>query len=367
MTRQPWPANGGIYRAVDSWDVPWVPTPPLTFDNPKFDGFPWDASLIHKESSEEKRIRRRRERAAQRLIDAERRKKKCSRFWRSFKDLFDDEENGKGGWKLNPTLPFVPPWQWKAYGYWARPVINGVQVHNATPRGPIPPITIDPDVLWDNLRGPNGTPRPETWPARFQHPALPPRPPEWPTPPQNARLPFPWETQLNPYLEHRYIGRTLISFDIGRPPLGIVFTESEPAAITLDQSDFCQPATFPFATHMHVVGVADDPAPIFPWPIMVRNERGITCGDVFQAISSNFQEHVTVEEYNGWSGRRRDLAARAYQKRVHEPLDWTRPHEIPGRNDGLRRIDYMGDKVMFRGLEPSPWRDGTWIMFVGPP
>jgi len=40
--------------------------------------------------------------------------------------------------------------------------------------------------------------------------------------------------------------------------------------------------------------------------------------------------------------------------------------DLHSNNDGLRRVDYMGDRVMFRGLEPSPRKDGTWMLFLGP-
>ncbi|KAH7920076.1 hypothetical protein BV22DRAFT_1040288 [Leucogyrophana mollusca] len=371
--KYPWPDNGGPYRWVEDWDTPWVSSPiapPGPYQTPKFDGFPWSAALIHEEGGDEWKERRIRERRADRIVNSEKRRIKAMALWKSVKDLFHDSDGSKGkkGKKFPTTLPYVPPDRWKAYGYWARPTINGVQVHNATPR-PLPPISLDPDTIWDSMRGPNQSPHPENWPARFPHPALPPRPPEWHTPEPGAQAPFPWETQLNPYLQHRYIGQTLISFDIGRAPGpgGIVFTAAEPASIPLDRADFAQPATYPFVTHMHIVGVADDPAPAFPWPIMVTRARGVTCGDVWETIFNNFQQHVTVDEYNAWSARRREMAARAYFKRVRVPLDWDVPEEVPGDGDGLRRIDYMGDKMMFRGLEPSPLKDGTWLMFVGPP
>ncbi|KAF9218688.1 hypothetical protein BS17DRAFT_790881 [Gyrodon lividus] len=370
MPRNPWPDNGGIYRGVENFNTPWVASPALhhimTFKTPTFDGFPWDPSFIHDENAEEKRIRLKREQAARRIIKSERRREKCSKFWGSLKDLFFDEDDKKGKKLSSLTMPFVPNERWKAYGYWARPIVNDVQVRNATPR-PLPPITIDPENIWKSLRGPNNSPHPENWPARLQHPALPLRPQEWSTPQPGALMPFPHEAQLNPYLQHRYMGPHPICFDIGRHPSGIVYDTHESATIPLDPADFAQPATYPFVTHMHIVGIADDPLPNFPWPIMVRNMQGITCADVFQAISSNFQEHVTTDEYNSWTGRRRELTARAYHRRVRIPLDWTRPDEVPGPNDGLRRIDYMGDKVMFRGLEASPLKDGTWLMFVGPP
>ncbi|EGO29962.1 hypothetical protein SERLADRAFT_458368 [Serpula lacrymans var. lacrymans S7.9] len=325
---------------------------------------PHNPHPVHEETERERKARLKRAMS----LDSQRRKRKCCKFWKSFKDLFnddDDDEVNTSEYSGPPTPPLVPPHRWKAYGYWARPTLNGVQVHNATPRV-TPPISLDPDYVWDSLRGPHQSPHPENWPARVKHPALPPRPQEWSSPQPGQPLPFPWEVQLNPFLQHRYIGKTLITFDIGREPSGIIYTEAEPATIPMDDSDRAQPASWPFLTHMHIIGVADDPAPKFPWPIMVYNARGITCGDVFSAISTNFQQHVTAAEYDSWSGRRREMAARAYHTRVRTSNTFN-PHDIPGDDDGLRRIDYMGDKIMFRGLEASPRKDGTWLMFVGPP
>jgi hypothetical protein len=114
---------------------------------------------------------------------------------------------------------------------------------------------------------------------------------------------------------------------------------------------------------MHIKDVADDTAPQFPWPILITNEQGIILEDVFNAISDNFSLHVAVEEYNSWDERRRDQAGTAYWSRVRRTQSM---HSYHTYNDGLRRFDYMGDRVMFRGLEPSPRKDGTWMLFVGP-
>jgi hypothetical protein len=177
-------------------------------------------------------------------------------------------------------------------------------------------------------------------------------------------MPPPWECQLNPFLEHRSIGPTPLYFDIGRETTGIIFGEPQ-TTIPIDDGDRAQPATFPLVTEMRIRAVADDSSPNFPWPITVRNTRGVTCQDIFSAIYRNFQEFVTVQEYEGWSSRRKDQCARAYQVRVQTTNAWNPERPIPW-NDGLRRIDYMGDRVLFRGLEPSPNRDPSWIMFVGP-
>jgi hypothetical protein len=118
-------------------------------------------------------------------------------------------------------------------------------------------------------------------------------------------------------------------------------------------ADKCQPATWPFVTHMYINAIAEDPMPTFRWPFMVYNPRGITCGDVFETIYQNFQEHVTVSEYQSWEDIRQKPASLAFQARnggIH--------------NDNLRRVDVLGTHHMFRGLAPHPNREG-WTMFVG--
>ena len=171
-----------------------------------------------------------------------------------------------------------------------------------------------------------------------------------------------WEYRLNLFLQHRSIGTPPLYFDIGREPTAILFAEPE-TTIPINDSDRAQPATHPLLSEMHIHAVADDSLPDFPWPITVRNTRGITCQDVFEAIYRNFQEYVTAQEFGTWSSRRKEQCSRAYHLRVHSVNAW---NPLPLLDEGLRRIDYMGERVMFRGLEPSPNRETSWIMFVGP-
>lgn len=119
-------------------------------------------------------------------------------------------------------------------------------------------------------------------------------------------------------------------------------------------------------THMHIQPVAEDPLPHFPWPIEIANPRGITCGDVLDAIARKLLEYVPEKEYNGWTHHRRVMAARTYHQRARKSVD---PAKLEGAlvvRDGLRRIDYVGGKVIFHGLEQaSVTVDDTWFMFLG--
>lgn len=103
--------------------------------------------------------------------------------------------------------------------------------------------------------------------------------------------------------------------------------------------------------------------PLLIIPDLIARALGITIQDVFDAIFSNFAIHVSEEEYNSWDERRRALAGRAYWSRVNELRHLGR---ADGSESGLKRIDYLGERVMFRGLEPAPGRENAWMLFIGP-
>jgi hypothetical protein len=143
--------------------------------------------------------------------------------------------------------------------------------------GPITPSNVDPSAVFNSLVGPNGTPHPERWVPNLQHPALPPRPdlPGWQTPRVGSPLPFPWECVLNPFLVHSPAGRPPVTFDVGYDTSCLLYSETGPdITIPLSEADKAQPATYPLLTIMEIREVADDPAPQFPWPMWVMNERG---------------------------------------------------------------------------------------------
>lgn len=104
---------------------------------------------------------------------------------------------------------------------------------------------------------------------------------------------------------------------------------------------------------MFINAIAEDTAPRFLWPVMVHNPNGINCEDVFNQIYENFQQHVAGLEFDTWHPLRQRQALWAYQTRRR-----TDPEEA------LRRIDYLGHLVMFRGLEANPDGQG-WVLFVG--
>jgi hypothetical protein len=232
------------------------------------------------------------------------------------------------------------------------------------------------EEVFRSLTSPTGVPHPERWKLGITHPSLPPRPTRWSTPDPTKPLPFPWEVQLNPLLEHILFGVPRLNWDIkddisaaqlALTPLedGIREVGIRESTCLLSEPDFAQPATYPFLTHMYVNALADDILPKFAWPFMVLNPHGIKIRDIINSIYFNFQEYVREREFYGWTVARRREAARTHRKRCD-------PQEHPFKatagevdvDDDMRRIDYLGIRTLFRGLAPNPDMTG-WVLYLG--
>ncbi|TFK39206.1 hypothetical protein BDQ12DRAFT_650282 [Crucibulum laeve] len=229
--------------------------------------------------------------------------------------------------------------EWKCWAYYSHPTVNGVEVYNSPPLRPLSAIEfVDFEQVFETLRGPRGTPHPERWIRGIQHPALPPRPSRWEEPRMGEPQAFPWECQLNPFLVHHLKGPSPLVWDLSKETFRIMYGGTD-VAICLSDADKAQPATWPFVTHFYINAIAEDTSPKLIWPITVHNPRGV--------------KFLLQEEFDSWGSVRRHQVTQAYYQR--HPEGW---------GDGLRRIDYLGHLVMFRGLEPNPDHEG-WMMYVG--
>ncbi|KAH9848778.1 hypothetical protein C2E23DRAFT_862427 [Lenzites betulinus] len=268
----------------------------------------------------------------------------------------------------------VAPAEWRAYGYWARPYINlpwGFRVNNATP--PDSPRELSPaevDAMLAGLREPGGQTFPENWVPRVTHFSLPPRPDLWPTPPQTFD-PLPGTLQLNPWLTHRATGPSPLHFDLRLRAEDAQLNTREDrygarrAEFRAFGPNGAQPATYPGVPRLRICALAGDAQPVFWWPFTVlahHEALPVQVRDVLDALVANFEERMTLEEFNLLSDERAGMLHRAYGRRTALVVGG-RP--CP-KDDGLRRVDYLGDNICFRGLEPMPDGEG-FMMFVGPP
>ncbi|KAJ7596696.1 hypothetical protein C8J56DRAFT_1021200 [Mycena floridula] len=301
------------------------------------------------------------------------------KFLRRIKRLCRRDVNGIEISLMDPSeleirsSPRIPLSEWKAFGYAARPLVNGVYVRNASP-GPKISVRFDPEEMAAGLRSADGI-HPgtssmrspieadffaELWIAGTKHEGLPERPSLWQPPVKGEELPFPPECVLNPMLCHCPFGRSPIDWHLDCEPNGILFNGPDDGVIIpLGEPDLAQPATWPFLSHMYINSVSDDPAPKFRWPIMIRNPDGITVEDVLVGIFTNLQEYVFIDEFRAWTEQRRRQAQIALDLRREQQQSLGQ--EI---DQAVRRIDYFGSHITFRGLEPHPNLEG-WVLFIG--
>jgi hypothetical protein len=207
---------------------------------------------------------------------------------------------------------------------------------------------------------------------------VPPRkPPEWSMPGHSRPS---WACQLNPLLVHHAAGVPLVHFDLRLPPSAITLLHGPGAPAPPSAADRAQHATWPALAELVIGAVADEPlfAPAtalglgvaagFPWAVRMANPGGVTCGDVWAALADAVMLHVRPGEYAALSPARKEQVKLSYWARCASdlPVEEGAPPR-PGPNDGCRRIDVLGTRIMFRGLEPAPGVDGSWVMFLGPP
>ncbi|KAG6887732.1 hypothetical protein C0995_013287 [Termitomyces sp. Mi166 len=116
--------------------------------------------------------------------------------------------------------------------------------------------------------------------------------------------------------------------------------------------DFAQLATNPPVHKMRLFH------PLLPWYIDVEQhqENGVTVQDVIMQMHIELQTQISARHYFneelGSSGRER--IARAFERRTQGP------EGEEERKKGIRRVDYLEDRVVFVGLVRA--RDGLWEM-----
>ncbi|KAI6108531.1 hypothetical protein EV401DRAFT_2076829 [Pisolithus croceorrhizus] len=159
--------------------------------------------------------------------------------------------------------------------------------------------------------------------------------------------------QLLPF--HRLISKHLLRFDVALPIDAIVFQERDHRRKLAD-SDFDK-----LAAHRHLtkMSINFNSGP-FEWEVNVKNSRGITCRDVFEAIYETFNEQLTPYEKRLIPPHLRQECEEAFKLRCKV---------VPGLElvefrQGLKRVDVLWHGTIFLGLT-RPKSDGDWILNLG--
>ncbi|KAL0956779.1 hypothetical protein HGRIS_002899 [Hohenbuehelia grisea] len=176
--------------------------------------------------------------------------------------------------------------------------------------------------------------------------------PQEPTP-TAVRSKYP---NLNPILA---VDTTLLRFDVRKPPRQDILASTW-------HSNRHLPALVPAAPQMRLISKH------FPWTIEIMLQMPVTCEIVWDALHAALQEPIADSEWgmlaiSDKSKKQRDAMEAAAKKRV----------EAGDPDKRLKRVDWLGGTVYFKGLEqdeefeklrlmpggkPSP---ETWLVKLG--
>ena len=118
--------------------------------------------------------------------------------------------------------------------------------------------------------------------------------------------------------------------------------------IPIHEGYMTQVASSPKVTEMNVI-CAEFGKFMEPWIIKVKPGRTIEVGDVLYSIYKSLQKPVTHAEWAKLNEEEVVLASRMYTRRVRK-ADYEKVN-------GVRRVDLLGDKFWFGGIQGVNERD----------
>ncbi|KAF9522766.1 hypothetical protein CPB83DRAFT_863937 [Crepidotus variabilis] len=154
-----------------------------------------------------------------------------------------------------------------------------------------------------------------------------------------------------------------LSYDLTTPPVpnAAIRHPFYPIADTL----WDQPATNPPVPFMEVE------CALLPWKITVvpsqhSRHTHVTFNDIFGAIYHSLRKQVTEAEFcQVKSSTQRTQIESAYKRRYKRLQDYS--HYERERDSGLRRVDFLGESVMFEGLSCNIDGRAQWTLLTSRP
>ena len=200
-------------------------------------------------------------------------------------------------------------------------------------------------------------PWPSPQPAPSRAPPTP--PPEWPP----KRRPNP--VQLTPWLEWDEARSSYppLVWDLRMQPetaMRVTARKTWESARDHFQEDAVRPA----ATKIMISCVRDIGGATFDWPpLLIEKTHSVTCYEVLSSIWEYFQQRFSDVEIEHMERQYPGI------KRMISDSCHRRCMRTPGlaefeRRQGLRRVDYLDIRTMFKGLSVSVGLDGTWVLHL---
>jgi len=150
-------------------------------------------------------------------------------------------------------------------------------------------------------------------------------------------------------------------FDLASPSFSPLFWAGHGHTTMISAEELREPATYPPITRMRITHDS-----IKHWPIDLEFQYDgytdpaahppITLGDVLYLIHSSLHRQVTHQDWARLSVSKETAIARAYTRRYRSVPSSAEAEA----SQGVKRIDYLLDKHVFRGLIRTHDEDGFY-------
>lgn len=151
---------------------------------------------------------------------------------------------------------------------------------------------------------------------------------------------------LHPYLDSQIPSRSDFLFDLALPTFSPMRIKHQHDGVLLTVEELAHPATYPHLTTLHIVC---DLIPNWPMKLTYHGSgapQPITLGDALFVIHSNLHERITSRDWAQLPKEWQAEVSKAYSRRCRKS-----GVEQTQRAEGVKRVDFLGGKVRFMGLE----------------
>ncbi|TFK39176.1 hypothetical protein BDQ12DRAFT_72131 [Crucibulum laeve] len=180
---------------------------------------------------------------------------------------------------------------------------------------------------------------------------------QWPPPvspysPGFGQLPQYHAMHLHPWLNGESPPGDFM-LDLSQPTLVPLRYVGPGQTLMITPEELAQPATHPPLTRMHITcdmmpqwPVVLEFDPYFPSPVPGAPPPPITIGDILRKLHQELHKGITHLDYARLSPQEENAVSRAYTRRCRAMGS----SEMMMRNQGVKRVDFLLNKVRFRGL-----------------
>ncbi|KAK0449660.1 uncharacterized protein EV420DRAFT_1312806 [Desarmillaria tabescens] len=154
------------------------------------------------------------------------------------------------------------------------------------------------------------------------------------------------QVQMNPWLTgYVQAGLGYLWFDFSMAAFNPIRVDNMGIQVPLGMNELNSPATYP---HIQYMTVICDAMPCLPITGIGDGSRWLSLGDVLQGLYRMMMWRISREEWQSFPESDKAAIAKAFTRRCR--ARWNPQLVRAERQDGVKRVDLLLGKTMFRGL-----------------